>query len=257
MSNAKAKGDIEIEETDTSGKFIKIVNKSDKDQSLSEWQLKHSAGSEETVCKVYKSVNIKGGQSVLIYSSNIKGVDHSPPDVLVTKGQKWLIANEMTSTLCKRDEVVPCSCQWLTGSTLPTTPGTKRDEVVVFLVLPVVERFHSAGYLAQSAHPSAHGTHRYHPVGYPAGVHQSILSTSRYHPAGYPASAHQSTLSTSRYHPAGYPAPSAHSSAHSTHRYHPVSCPTNTRRKCTNKPAGPTLLAGKQKHLANQQAPPC
>jgi len=30
VSNAKAKGDIEIEETDTSGKFIKIVNKSDK-----------------------------------------------------------------------------------------------------------------------------------------------------------------------------------------------------------------------------------
>jgi lamin B len=97
-SSSSQKGSIEINETDAEGKFIKLFNTSDKDQSLGSWQLKHTAGEQETVFKFHRSLHMKPGAYATVWSSDSE-TTHSPPTDLVMKGQRWFTADNMTSTL--------------------------------------------------------------------------------------------------------------------------------------------------------------
>ncbi len=69
-----------------------------QDQSLGSWQLKHSTGEEETAYKFHRSVHIKPGTYVTVWSSDVDAT-HQPPHDLVMKGQRWFVADNMTSTL--------------------------------------------------------------------------------------------------------------------------------------------------------------
>jgi len=97
-SKSSSSGPIEVHETDEDGKFIKLFNTSAKELSLGGWQIKHTAGEDETMYKFHRSVHIKPESYVTVWSSDTE-TTHSPPDDLVMKGQRWFTADNMSSAL--------------------------------------------------------------------------------------------------------------------------------------------------------------
>ncbi|XP_063981766.1 lamin Dm0-like isoform X1 [Diachasmimorpha longicaudata] len=99
---ASARSDVEINEADPQGRFVKLINKGTKEIVLSGWQLIRKAGALETVFKFHRTAKIEPGANVLVWSSDI-GATHEPPSNIVMKGQKWFIADNMTTTLLNNE----------------------------------------------------------------------------------------------------------------------------------------------------------
>ncbi|XP_024876335.1 lamin Dm0-like, partial [Temnothorax curvispinosus] len=93
-----ARGDVEITEADPQGRFVKLTNKGSKEISLGGWQIIRKAGSLETTFKFHRSVKLDAGANVMVWSADI-GATHEPPSNIVMKGQKWFVADNMTTTL--------------------------------------------------------------------------------------------------------------------------------------------------------------
>ncbi|KAM8713467.1 hypothetical protein ACLKA7_013735 [Drosophila subpalustris] len=100
--NAAAKGDLEIIEADTEGRFIKLHNKGTEEIHLTGWQLTRIAGDEELAFKFSRGSKIVGGATVTIWSVDA-GAAHDPPNNLVMK-KKWPVANSMRSVLANADK---------------------------------------------------------------------------------------------------------------------------------------------------------
>ncbi|XP_041844028.1 lamin [Melanotaenia boesemani] len=84
---ASASGRITVDEVDLEGKYIRLSNKSDEDQSLSNWQVKRQVGSSTPILYKFPSKFIlKAGGTVTIWASSGGGT-HNPPSDLVWKGQ--------------------------------------------------------------------------------------------------------------------------------------------------------------------------
>jgi len=101
-TTSTSKGDVEIAEVDSEGKFIRLANKGDKEFSLSGWQISHKASETETVYKFHRSLKIAPGASVTVYSAGT-GVTHDPPASLVMKEQRWCVADRMVTQLLNMD----------------------------------------------------------------------------------------------------------------------------------------------------------
>ncbi|KAJ1084892.1 hypothetical protein NDU88_005032 [Pleurodeles waltl] len=102
---AKAIGSISIEEVDLEGKYVELKNNSEKDQSLGNWRLKRQIGDdeEEISYKFTPKYTLKAGQTVKIYGADA-GVTHSPPSVLVWKGQSnWGTGSNIRTFLVNAD----------------------------------------------------------------------------------------------------------------------------------------------------------
>ncbi|KAH9518449.1 hypothetical protein Btru_016837 [Bulinus truncatus] len=95
-------------QVDTDGKFIKLTNTTDKDIPLNHWQIKHTAGDNETRHKFGKNV-IKAGQSITLWSAD-SDQTHNPPSDLVLKGKRWFVSAEMTTTLFDAEEHDVANC---------------------------------------------------------------------------------------------------------------------------------------------------
>lgn len=104
--NSSSKGDVEISEADPDGKFVKVYNKGSKELSLGGWQVVRRAGDSEVLFKFHRTVKIEPNAYVTIWSSD-SGQDHEPPTNLVMKGQRWFVADNMTTTILNNngDEV--------------------------------------------------------------------------------------------------------------------------------------------------------
>ncbi|RZC41724.1 Filament, LTD, DUF390, APG6, and/or DUF4600 domain containing protein, partial [Asbolus verrucosus] len=96
--NSSSKGDIEVAETDSEGKFVKLHNKSNQEVALGGWTIIRKAGDHETLYKFHRSVKVEPNGYVTIWSSD-QNKEHDPPSSLVMKGQKWLVADNMTTTV--------------------------------------------------------------------------------------------------------------------------------------------------------------
>lgn len=97
-SNKKATGDVEIHDQDTDGKFVKIHNKGTNDINIGGWQLVRKAGDQTTTHKFHRSIIIKAGAYITVWSSDSE-VTHSPPSDLVMKSQKWTVGNNIHTHL--------------------------------------------------------------------------------------------------------------------------------------------------------------
>ncbi|KAM9309765.1 lamin-A-like isoform 1-T2 [Pholidichthys leucotaenia] len=97
---ASACGRITVDEVDMDGKFIRLSNKADEDQSLANWQIKRQVGSDSPI--VYKfphKFTLKAGGVVTIWAASGGGT-HSPPTDLVWKSQNsWGTGDLMQTTL--------------------------------------------------------------------------------------------------------------------------------------------------------------
>ncbi|XP_077383034.1 lamin [Festucalex cinctus] len=87
IQHAAASGRVTVDEVDQDGKFVRLSNKSDEDQSLGGWQLKRQVGGGATI--VYKfphKYTLKAGATVTVWAAS-GGGSHSPPTDLVWKSQ--------------------------------------------------------------------------------------------------------------------------------------------------------------------------
>lgn len=96
--NSSSKGDIEVAEVDPDGKYVKLHNKSGQEVALGGWQIVRRAGENETQFKFHRSLKLEGNGFVTVWSSDTNQ-DHEPPNNVVMKTQKWVIADNMTTTV--------------------------------------------------------------------------------------------------------------------------------------------------------------
>uniref|UniRef100_A0AAY5EP36 Lamin A n=1 Tax=Electrophorus electricus TaxID=8005 RepID=A0AAY5EP36_ELEEL len=97
---ASASGRVTVDEVDLEGKFVRLSNKADQDQSLGHWQVKRQVGSSTPI--IYKfppKFTLKAGQMVTIWASGAGGT-HNPPSDLVWKTQNsWGSGDLFQTTL--------------------------------------------------------------------------------------------------------------------------------------------------------------
>ncbi|XP_072535608.1 lamin [Salminus brasiliensis] len=97
---ASASGRITVDEVDLEGKFVRLSNKADQDQSLGHWQVKRQVGTSTPI--IYKfppKFTLKAGQTVTIWASGAGGT-HNPPSDLVWKTQNsWGSGDLFQTTL--------------------------------------------------------------------------------------------------------------------------------------------------------------
>ncbi|KAK9498249.1 hypothetical protein O3M35_004105 [Rhynocoris fuscipes] len=97
--NSTAKGDIEFSDIDLDGKFIRLLNKGNKELSVSGWQIVRKAGDAGTTTfKFPRTAKVDPGSSITVWSSDSDQA-HEPPENLVMKGQKWSVADTMSTSL--------------------------------------------------------------------------------------------------------------------------------------------------------------
>uniref|UniRef100_A0A8C6UYR8 Lamin A/C n=1 Tax=Neogobius melanostomus TaxID=47308 RepID=A0A8C6UYR8_9GOBI len=97
---ASASGRCTVDEVDMEGKYVRLSNKADEDQSLGNWQLKRQVGNGATITfKFPAKFTLKAGQRVTIWASGA-GVAHNPPSDLVWKNQSiWGTGDVFQTTL--------------------------------------------------------------------------------------------------------------------------------------------------------------
>uniref|UniRef100_A0A8C2D1B4 Lamin-A-like n=1 Tax=Cyprinus carpio TaxID=7962 RepID=A0A8C2D1B4_CYPCA len=97
---ASASGRVTVDEVDMEGKYVRLSNKSDQDQTMGHWQVKRQIGSSTPI--VYKfppKFTLKAGQTVTIWASGAGGM-HNPPSDLVWKTQNsWGSGDLFQTTL--------------------------------------------------------------------------------------------------------------------------------------------------------------
>ncbi|XP_063341792.1 lamin-A [Pelmatolapia mariae] len=84
---ASASGRITVDEVDMEGRYIRLSNKADEDQSLANWQVKRQVGNSTPI--IYKfphKFTLKAGGTVTIWAASGGGT-HNPPTDLVWKSQ--------------------------------------------------------------------------------------------------------------------------------------------------------------------------
>ncbi|KAJ8956398.1 hypothetical protein NQ318_015136 [Aromia moschata] len=96
--NSSSKGDIEITEVDADGQYVKLHNKGGQEMALGGWQVVRRVGDNETQFKFHRSLKLEPNGYVTIWSSDLNK-DHEPPSSLVMKGQRWVVGDNMVTTV--------------------------------------------------------------------------------------------------------------------------------------------------------------
>ncbi|CAH1394338.1 unnamed protein product [Nezara viridula] len=96
---SSSKCDVAISEVCSEGQFIKLLNKSTKEVSLGGWQLTRKAGDSSTIYKFHRNIKMEPGATITVWSSDVPDKSHEPPESLLMKGQRWMVADTMTTVL--------------------------------------------------------------------------------------------------------------------------------------------------------------
>nr|XP_028565621.1 lamin isoform X3 [Podarcis muralis]XP_028565622.1 lamin isoform X3 [Podarcis muralis]XP_028565623.1 lamin isoform X3 [Podarcis muralis]XP_028565624.1 lamin isoform X3 [Podarcis muralis] len=98
--HARTSGRVAVEEIDLAGKFVRLRNKSNEDQSLGNWQIKRQNGDEAPISYRFPpKFTLKAGQLVTIWASGA-GVTHNPPSDMVWKNQSsWGTGDSLRTAL--------------------------------------------------------------------------------------------------------------------------------------------------------------
>ncbi|XP_030615375.1 lamin isoform X2 [Delphinapterus leucas] len=98
--HARTSGRVAVEEVDEEGKFVRLRNKSNEDQSMGNWQIKRQNGDDPLLTYRFPpKFTLKAGQVVTIWAAGA-GATHSPPTDLVWKAQStWGCGNSLRTAL--------------------------------------------------------------------------------------------------------------------------------------------------------------
>ncbi|KAI9532149.1 hypothetical protein NQZ68_034354 [Dissostichus eleginoides] len=97
--NASASGRVTVDEVDLEGKFIRLSNKADEDQSLANWQVKRVVGNTTPIIYKFPSkFTLKAGGTVTIWAASGGGT-HNPPTDLVWKTQSSWGTGDLMQTI--------------------------------------------------------------------------------------------------------------------------------------------------------------
>lgn len=101
---ASATGSISIDELDLDGRFVRLKNSSDQDQSLGNWRIRRQGeAGEEIAYKFTPKYVLRAGQTVTVWAAGA-GVTHSPPSTLVWKSQNsWGTGESFRTVLVNAD----------------------------------------------------------------------------------------------------------------------------------------------------------
>ncbi|KAG8431362.1 hypothetical protein GDO86_018964 [Hymenochirus boettgeri] len=98
--HARTTGKVAVEEVDVEGKYVRLRNKSNEDQSLGNWQIKRQIGEETPI--VYRfppRLILRANQTVTIWASGA-GATNNPPSDLVWKAQSsWGTGDSIRTAL--------------------------------------------------------------------------------------------------------------------------------------------------------------
>lgn len=98
--HARTSGRVGVEEVDLDGRFVRLRNKSNEDQSLGSWQVKRQNGDDPPLTYRFPpKFTLKAGQAVTIWASGA-GATHSPPSDVVWKAQStWGTGDSLRTAL--------------------------------------------------------------------------------------------------------------------------------------------------------------
>uniref|UniRef100_A0A8C6I9A2 Lamin-B2 n=1 Tax=Mus spicilegus TaxID=10103 RepID=A0A8C6I9A2_MUSSI len=101
---AVATGVVNIDEVDPEGRFVRLKNSSDKDQSLGNWRIKRQVlEGEDIAYKFTPKYVLRAGQTVTVWAAGA-GATHSPPSTLVWKSQtSWGPGESFRTALVSAD----------------------------------------------------------------------------------------------------------------------------------------------------------
>ncbi|KAL1463135.1 hypothetical protein WDU94_014918 [Cyamophila willieti] len=101
---SSSKGNIEITEVDPDGKFVKLYNKGSEEQTLGNWQIVRKVkGEVKTSFKFHRTLKVEPGGTVTVWSFNVDGASHEPPNNIVMKNQKFGTGDEISTILLNTD----------------------------------------------------------------------------------------------------------------------------------------------------------
>lgn len=97
-------GVVSIEEVDLEGRFVRLKNASDKDQSLGSWRIRRQGPEGEDIAyKFTPKYVLRAGQTVTVWAAGA-GAVHSPPSTLVWKSQtSWGSGESCRTVLVNAD----------------------------------------------------------------------------------------------------------------------------------------------------------
>ncbi|XP_032763333.1 lamin-B2 isoform X2 [Rattus rattus] len=104
IQQAGATGVVNIDEVDLEGRFVRLKNSSDKDQSLGNWRIKKQVlEGEDIAYKFTPKYVLRAGQTVTVWAAGA-GATHSPPSTLVWKNQSsWGSGENFRTVLVNAD----------------------------------------------------------------------------------------------------------------------------------------------------------
>uniref|UniRef100_A0A914ZVW9 LTD domain-containing protein n=1 Tax=Parascaris univalens TaxID=6257 RepID=A0A914ZVW9_PARUN len=90
--------EFEIDAHSGDGRFVRLINKSNKDISIGKWSIKSLADEREIVYKFHPRQTIKADSSVTVWSAG-SGKKSAPPSLLVMKKQQWPTGDHVRTVL--------------------------------------------------------------------------------------------------------------------------------------------------------------
>ncbi|XP_051028680.1 lamin-B2 [Acomys russatus] len=119
---------VSIDEVDLEGRFVRLKNSSDKDQSLGNWKIKRQIlDGEDIAYKFTPKYVLRAGQTVTVWAAGA-GVAHSPPSTLVWKSQSSWGSGESFRTVLVNADGEEMAVQAVKQSSIQGTENGEEEE---------------------------------------------------------------------------------------------------------------------------------
>ncbi|KAM7327880.1 lamin-B2 isoform X1 [Alexandromys fortis] len=125
---APVTGVVSIDEVDLEGRFVRLKNSSDKDQSLGNWRIKRQVlEGEDIAYKFTPKYVLRAGQTVTVWAAG-SGVTHSPPSTLVWKSQSSWGSGESFRTVLVNADGEEVAVQAVKQASVPVSENGEEEE---------------------------------------------------------------------------------------------------------------------------------
>ncbi|CAO4361875.1 unnamed protein product [Caenorhabditis nigoni] len=123
--NKETIGPVGIDEVDEEGKWVRVANNSEEDQSIGGYKLVVKAGNKEASFQFSARMKLAPHASATVWSAE-SGAVHNPPEVYVMKKQQWPIGENPSARLEDNEgDIVSSITVELSESSDPSDPADR------------------------------------------------------------------------------------------------------------------------------------